>query len=198
MLRSSLTDAVGALTIVLFFYRFNKNMKWIQGLFDRAFLLAAVFAAGCVPSFIVQYRQRMGGRLDQVLMDLAPFQEIANRQHGGSLSALIQHHLNSSDTTFQQEGLAIQTMADAAQHLRAGLEALNTDVLHQSLYLLAQTDREIARATWDSYVPAFSVSVESLGFALLLGGALWLVFLALWHGTGSLISFSRKRRLVKQ
>ncbi len=172
-------------------------MRFIRGLFDRAFLLVAVFAGGCVPSFIVQYRQRLGGRLDQVIADLAPFQEIANRQHGGNLSALIQHHLNSSDATFQQEGLAIQTMADAAQRLRMSLEALNTDVLHQGLYLLTQYDRDIARTTWDAYTPAFSISLESLGVALLLGGALWLVFLGLWHGVGSLAARKGKRRPVR-
>jgi hypothetical protein len=61
-------------------------MKFVRDILDRIVLLAAVVAAGCIPSFIVQYRQRAGGRLDQVLADLAPFQEIADRNHGGSLS----------------------------------------------------------------------------------------------------------------
>ena len=83
-------------------------------LLDRIVLLAAVVAAGCVPSFIVQYRQRAGGRLDQVLADLAPFQAIADRNHGGSLAELIHYHLQSTDATFHQEGAALQSMVETA------------------------------------------------------------------------------------
>ena len=63
-------------------------MFLLRGLLDRILLIGAIFAAACVPSFIAQYRQRLGGRLDQVLHDLAPFQEIANRNHGGDLRKL--------------------------------------------------------------------------------------------------------------
>ena len=64
-------------------------MFLLRGLLDRILLIGAIFAAACVPSFIAQYRQRLGGRLDQVLHDLAPFQEIANRNHGGDLRKLV-------------------------------------------------------------------------------------------------------------
>ena len=96
-------------------------MKFLGGLLDRLVLLVAVVAAGCVPSFIVQYRQRLGGRLDQVLADLAPFQAIADRNHGGSLDELIRYHLQSSDATFHQEGAALQAMVQAAARLRSML-----------------------------------------------------------------------------
>ena len=72
-------------------------MFLIRGLLDRIILIGAIFAAACIPSFVVQYRQRLGGRLDQVLRDLQPFQEIANRNHGGDMKKLIQHHLASTD-----------------------------------------------------------------------------------------------------
>ena len=38
----------------------------LRGLLDRLVLLAGTVAGGCVPGFIQQYRQRVGGRLDQV------------------------------------------------------------------------------------------------------------------------------------
>ncbi len=66
-------------------------MKVIGAILDRIVLLLAVVAAGCIPSFMVQYRQHLGGRLDQVLADLAPFQAIADRYHGGSLTELIRY-----------------------------------------------------------------------------------------------------------
>src|ERR1700722_307560 len=103
----------------------------IRGVLDRIVLLCAVVLAGCVPSFIVQYRQRGAGRLDQVLADLAPFQQIADRAHGGNLAALVQYHLQSSDPTFRSEGAALQGMLDTAERLRALLQGLNTDLYHQ-------------------------------------------------------------------
>src|SRR5580658_1652890 len=111
-------------------------MSVVRGILDRLVLLAAVLLAACIPSFIVQYRQRLGGRLEQVRADLAPFQAIADHNFGGSLSKLIDYHLASQDATFHQEGTAVQAMVDAATRLSAALQALNTDIVHQCLYLV--------------------------------------------------------------
>ena len=142
-------------------------MGVIRGLLDRIVLLCAVVAAGCVPSFIAQYRQHASGRLEQVLADLAPFQLIADREHGGSLTALIQHHLQSSDATFHGEGAALQNMVDAADHLHATLQGLDTDLYHQSLYLLLHGDAE------------FHNALEVFYRVLLAGGILAILYISL-------------------
>jgi hypothetical protein len=156
-------------------------MGWLGGLLDRMLLLAGVIAGGCVPGFIVQYQQRLGGRLDQVLRDLAPFQEIANRMHGGSLDALIRHHLASTDATFYAEGAAIRAMAETAEGLRAAAQALNTDLWHQIAFLLREGDPELVRATWSSFTPVFSLTPDSITLALALGLSLWLLFVLVWY-----------------
>lgn len=155
-------------------------MDLIRGFLDRIILVIGVVAAGCIPSFIAQYRQRIGGQLNQVLQDIAPFQAIANQFHHGSLQELIQYHLASADATFHDEGTAIQAMVDSAEQLRQALEALNTDLFHQLVYLLAKTDPLIARATWEIFSPSFNLTSESVVFALIAGFAIWLVFLAVW------------------
>jgi hypothetical protein len=162
-------------------------MTFVRGIIDRIVLVAGIVAAGCVPSFIAQYRQRVGGRLDQVLQDIAPFQEIANQFHHGSLQELIQHHLASPDSTFNKEGAAIQAMLNSAEQLRQAFEALNTDLFHQLLYLLAKIDPVIARATWDIFSPSFNVTVDSVVFAFFVGLIIWLAFFAVWYILASLI-----------
>lgn len=157
-------------------------MRLVLGLLDRLVLLIGVIAAGCVPSFIVQYRQRAGGRLDQLLADLAPFQAVADRSHGGSLDALIRYHLQSSDPTFHQEGEALQSMLDAADRLRAILHALDTDLLHQCIYLLLHHDPGLTRATWSAFQPGFTLTLPSLALALAVGGLLWALFVGLLYG----------------
>jgi type III secretory pathway component EscR len=155
-------------------------MDFIRGVLDRIILVAGVVAAGCVPSFIAQYRQRVSGQLNQVLQDLAPFQEIANRFHHGSIQELIQYHLSSANSTFHNEGTAIQTMVDSAEHLKQALQALNTDLFHQMVYLLTKADPLIARATWEIFSPSFNITPESVVFALIVGFVIWLVFIAVW------------------
>lgn len=157
-------------------------MDFIRGIFDRIVLVAGTVAAGCIPSFIAQYRQRVGGRLDQVLKDIEPFQQIANLYHHGSLKELIQHHLNSPDTTFHDEGAALQAMVSSAEQLRRALQALNTDLFHQMSYLLTGgMDPSIAQSTWEIYSPSFNLTVESIVFASIVGILIWLVFLSVWY-----------------
>jgi len=162
-------------------------MALVRGLLDRIVLLCAVVAAGCVPGFIAQYRQHVSGRYEQVLADLAPFQQIADREHGGSLAALLQHHLQSSDPSFHAEGSALQAMLDSAAHLRALLQGLDTDLYHQCAYLLLHGDLALARSTWRLYEPGFALTAQSVIFALLAGALLWLIFLGLWHAAAWLL-----------
>ena len=160
----------------------------LRGIFDRIVLVAAILAAACVPSFIAQYRQRLGGRLDQAVTDLQLFQEIANRNHGGDLKKLIQHHLKSSDMTFRDEGVAIQKMVDTVAHLRESLQALNADLWSQLQHMVTRADPELAKATWDAFVPAMSLTGESLLFAFAAGVAIWLMFLAAWMAIAAIIA----------
>jgi len=156
-------------------------MKFLRGILDRLLLVATVLAAGAVPSFIAQYRQRLGGRLDQVLLDLAPFQKIADQFHGGSLDALVRYHVASTDRTFHAEGDAIQALMSAAATLRAAATALNADLAHQLLYLLTSADGDIVRATWSVFVPSVPLSLEGLVFAGMAGLLVWLLFTSVWH-----------------
>jgi hypothetical protein len=167
-------------------------MSTVRALLDRVVLLAAVVAAGCIPSFIVQYRQRLGGRLDQVLADLSPFQEIANRNHGGSLAELIRYHLASTDATFHQEGAALQSMVLSAERLRAMLAGLDTDLVHQCAYLLLHHDDELLRATWGGFQPGFTLDLQGVVFALAVGVTLWAIFLGLWFGVAYLFDALRR------
>jgi phage tail tape-measure protein len=160
-----------------------------RGLLDRLVLVAGVLAGGCVPGFIAQYRQRVGGRLDQVTQDLLPFQEIARRYHDGDIQVLVKHHLASTDQSFQAEGNAIQGMLDSLASLRAMMDGLQGPVLRQIGYLVGHFDRGIGAATWHSYVPSFNLDPQGLVVAGVIGVACWLIFAAVWSGTARLSDF---------
>jgi hypothetical protein len=160
-------------------------MGLIRAALDRLVLVAATLTGGCVPSFMAQYRQRLGGRLDQVLRDLVPFEQIAQRDFGGSLEALIQHHRDSLDSAFRQEGAAIQQMLDAAARLREAVAALDTNLYGQFAWLVRHADPDLVHATWSAWRPAFDVSLDGLTFAVVAGLSLWVLFLLVWYGAAA-------------
>jgi hypothetical protein len=166
-------------------------MALLRGLLDRAVLIAGVLAGGMVPGFLAQYRQRVGGALGQALKDLAPFQAIADRFHGGSLDKLIAHHLASTDPTFHAEGAAIRAIVDSAASLKASYAALDTDVFHQLAYVLRAGDPAMLQATWTAHRPTMGLDLDSLVMAGVVGLSCWLAFLAVWWAVAALAARAR-------
>jgi len=154
--------------------------RFLRGFLDRALLVGAVVVGGLVPGYIAQYRQRLGGRLDQARLDLEPWQKIADQFHQGDLGKLIQYHLKSTDPTFHSEGEAIQSLVNAVQRLQAAVEAMHGTLVAQAKYLLFHADPALARATLADWVPTFALSIEGVLFAVVFAMVLWLLFHALW------------------
>jgi hypothetical protein len=158
-------------------------MSYVRGLIDRLLLICAVVAGGLVPGFISQYRQRLGGRLDQARLDLAPWQKIADQYFHGDLAQLIQYHLASKDPTFHAEGGAISSLVASVQHLQIEVAALHGNLFQQAAYLALHADPAIARATLGDWVPTFGLSADGILFALLFALALWVAFQVIWSLT---------------
>ena len=155
-------------------------MLFLRGLFDRLFIAGAVVAGGLVPGFIAQYRQRLGGRLDQARLDLEPWQRIADQFYQGDLNKLIQYHLNSHDATFHAEGSVIQSLIVTVQRLQSAVDALHSSLFHQLGYLTLHADAGLMRATVTDWVPTFALSIDGVLFALLFAVAVWLLFHLCW------------------
>jgi|SRR5579862_7614058 len=155
-------------------------MLLLRGLLDRLLLIIAVVAGGLVPGFIAQYRQRLGGRLDQARLDLDPWQKIADQFYQGDLQKLIDYHMSSQDPTFHAEGGVIQALIASVQRLQAAAEALHGSLLQQLRYLLSHADASLVHATFADWVPTFSLSPEGIAVALVFALLVWLVFHALW------------------
>jgi hypothetical protein len=144
--------------------------------------LAAILGAGFAsqfPEFYQQYVQRLGGRLDQALVQKARIAEAAQGQ-GLSVPEYVERFLQSEDPVFRAEGVLLQeTLADA-ETLRAALaELVNAAPLERPFTFLENVDSGLFRATLDAYVPAMPVSLEGFTYAaigmlfglLLLAGA---------------------------
>jgi DUF2937 family protein len=158
-------------------------MSFLRSVLDRLLLVCAVVAGGLVPGFISQYRQRLGGRLDQARLDLAPWQKIADQYFHGDLSQLVQYHLASRDPTFHSEGAVISSLIATVNHLQSEVAALHGNLFQQVAYLALHADAGIARATLADWVPTFGLSTDGIVFALIFAVCLWVVFQAAWSLT---------------
>jgi len=154
---------------------------WIvRGLLDRVILVCAAVAGGLIPGFIAQYRQRLGGHLDQARLDLAPWQKLADQFYQGDIDKLIQYHLSSTDATFHAEGAIIRTLVATVHQLQAAVDAMHGSLASQALYLAVHADPALLHATFADWVPAFALSGEGIAFAIVFAIAIWLSFLAIW------------------
>ena len=158
-------------------------MSLIRGLVDRVLLICAAVAGGLVPGFLSQYRQRLGGMLDQAKLDLAPWQKIADQYFHGDLAGLIQYHFASKDPTFHAEGAAISSLVASVQHLQSEVAALHGSVFQQATYLAFHADPMVARATLGDWVPTFGLSTDGIAFALIFALCLWILFQVFWSLT---------------
>ena len=156
------------------------TMLLVRGLLDRLLLVCAVVAGGLVPGFIAQYRQRLGGRLDQARLDLAPWQGLADQNYQGDIERLIRYHLESSDPTFHAEGAVIRALVATVQQLQGAVDALQGSLFHQAAYLALHADPGLVRATLHDWVPTFALSSEGIVFALVFAAVVWLLFQGLW------------------
>jgi len=156
-------------------------MSLLRGLCDRVLLVCAAVAGGLVPGFIAQYRQRLGGRLDQARLDLAPWQRLAQQYYQGDIERLIHYHLESTDPKFQAEGAVIRSLVETVQQLQNAVDALQGSLFHQAEYLALHADPALARATFHDWVPTFALTTPGIIFALVFAVLLWLAFQALWR-----------------
>src|SRR5256884_2303109 len=151
-------------------------MLFVRSLLDRLLVVCAVVAGGLVPGFIAQYRQRLGGRLDQARLDLQPWQRLADPFPHGDIRTLIQYHLGSGDAKFHAEGAVIRSLVDTVHQLHSAVDALHGSLVRQVGYLLLHADPDLARATFNDWVPTFALSAEGIVFALAFAAVTWLLF----------------------
>lgn len=152
-------------------------MRVIKGLFDRIIFAVGVLLFMQVPHFVDLYEQRLGGYHQAQVEHLQQYQDIANQQYHGDLTALIKE-FNSSDKR------SVQRTASSILNTKKNLEGLNRDVqvlatkpfVLKLFHLSTRLKFDIAQATMYSLKPAFPLSLEALVCGILGGVLLSLLF----------------------
>lgn len=130
--------------------------------FSIALALAVTLSGVQVPGFINQYENRVNAHLLEVRANLAGFKVIADRRHGGSLTALIEHHRNSSDPTFREEADVINDMITRRNRFQAQLSGLEGTLLDRVAHLLFAADTRLMQETAEAYTWTVTFNREAL------------------------------------
>jgi hypothetical protein len=149
-----------------------------QSMLARRLALAIAVMAALIgsqgPEFAQQYRQRLGGALEELNGIVAQFDGEVQRRNLSRAEGL-KRLRDDSEPLARDRGLDIGEAIDRAQRLNKQIEALNSAGPLMRLYVVATNfDPKTARGTLDAYEPAVPLSVGALkagGLAALCGWA---------------------------
>jgi hypothetical protein len=149
-----------------------------RSMLARRLALAIALLAGLMgsqgPEFAQQYRQRLGGAIDELNRIVAEFDSEVQRESLSRAEAL-KRLKDNSDPLARERGEDMSAAFDRSQRLNRQMEALNSAGPLTRLYIVAtDLDPKIARGTLDNYEPAEPLSLGALtagGLAALLGWA---------------------------
>ena len=144
-------------------------------MFVRRLAVAIGLIAGLVgsqgPEFAQQYRQRIGGALDELKRIVAAFDDEATREGLTPPQAIMRLERNS-DPIASERGRDMAQTIDRAGRLQEQLDAMQSSGPLNCLFVMAKDfDPEIAERTLDGYEPAAPLSLEALTAAGL--AAIW-------------------------
>jgi Protein of unknown function (DUF2937) len=145
--------------------------------FTRRLAVAVALIAGVIgsqgPEFAEQYRQRMGGALDELKRIVAQFDAAAARQGLTTPQAVGRLEQNAEPLAREQGQNMVETIA-RADRLEEELEAMRSAGPLKRIYVMAKDfDPEIARHTLDNYEPAAPLSLEAVVAAALAAISGW-------------------------
>lgn len=136
-------------------------------------LSGAVLVAGAVlfsqmPEFAQQYRQRIGGAVDELRLFVSRFDDDARSQNLTRAQAMTRH-LASADELFRRRGLAMQDTMDRLERLDIQQRALtDPSAFVRLVNFVVYADRDLVRSTMNVYEPALPVTTEG-GIMAMLG-----------------------------
>ena len=148
------------------------------------------------PEFAQQYRQRIGGAIDELRTVVARFDENA-RAEGATRDDALARLRSQPDPIAQRQAPAMETVGDRLARLERQRDEAAAAGPYARLAALAKGfDPSLARATYLDYEPAWPATGEGLvigGLGFLAG---WLGLRGLFRGLGRI--GARRRRPVRR
>jgi hypothetical protein len=159
-------------------------------------LLLGVFgavAASQLPEYSQQYRQRIGGAIDELGRIVARFDADAKAAGLSRAAALDRLNANAEDVARRQAGAAAENIRRLDYLARHQARLAETGSFRRVASVLMSGDTEIMRRTLAHYEPAVPTTAEGLTFAAFGFFVGWLTF----AGGRAGVQRWRKRRPIR-
>ena len=137
------------------------------------FRFTSLLVAGCIgaaiasqaPEFMQQYKQRLGGAIDELATVVRHFDNDANAA-GMDRASAIERYRRSTDSFFVARGTSMQTTIsrwhDMSDHWRA---IAGSNPFSRLPVFLSGADKDLIARTWNDYKPAIPTTPEGLGYS---------------------------------
>lgn len=157
------------------------------------FRFTSLLIAGCVgaviasqtPEFMQQYKQRLGGAIDELATVVRHFDDDATLA-GMDRASAIERYTGSGDSFFVRRGTSMQTTINRWHNMSDHWRALtSSNVFARLPVFLSGADKELLRRTWNTYKPAIPTTLEGLaysGVGFLITHTIFGAFLSLFRG----------------
>ena len=143
------------------------------------------------PEFFQQYLQRLGGHLDQAVLQANRIKEAAAAEKL-PLSDYLNSFLTSQVSAHRRQGEILLQELDDAERLRSSLDTLMQSPVWQRPFVMAsQAEPDILQAAAEAFKPAVPITPEGFVYAA-VGAALGILLLKSLRSVPSL--FRRKAR----
>jgi hypothetical protein len=139
--------------------------------------LAGAGLASQGPEFAQQYRQRLGGTIDELTRVVTRFEADAQANGETRESAAARLRANS-DNLVSRQGVAMQGNMDRLTHLTDHREAMiQAGSFGRVARMVREGDTDLLQAAWSDFEPAMPITEEGVvagaaGFAVAWGGVL--------------------------
>jgi hypothetical protein len=126
---------------------------------------AGASATAQFPEFYQQYLQRLGGRVDQAVLQANRIREAAAAENL-TLSNYLDSFLTSQVSAHRRQGEILIQELDDADRLRDSLDALTrSQIWERPFVMLSQADTDILQAAATVFKPAVPITPEGFVYA---------------------------------
>ena len=168
-------------------------MAFCRTLLDRITFTVLTVIAMQLPSFILQYTQRLAGHLDEAKYQLSKYQYIADQHYQGDILLLVKRYQMNSDPGIAAAGDIVYSLIDRISMLSQSLADLNQQQYISKVYsFITNMDTSMAKATLQDYQLTIPLNIESLAtgliFALGVSYIISLIFSQTNKGISAILS----------
>lgn len=140
-------------------------LLFMESLIDRILAAAGALIFMQIPSFMIQYVQRLGGHVDE-LNEIVKKYKAAAAENSRPLEEYIQLHIQSGVKEFASTGRIMSENIERLANLKESYELLSSSSgINKFLLFIRKADSDIVKGTYRDFTPGISFNIDSLIYA---------------------------------